>query len=220
MALDRLVHISELEIAQWAAAALTRFAPGVGVLASFALLLNSAPYSVGDAGFDAFRDDPDADVQVVVRQGASDLLLVFTGVGGRAGMALPLAHRWFGTLGVHVVYLRDSCRQAYNDGVRSLGPTYHSTLEGLWRIADGLNARAILTYGNSVGGYGALRFGLDLRARSILAFSAGTCLVPPLVAPEHLEQRRLRAALDLRPFFPGGQSAAKDASCLRGGLRA
>jgi hypothetical protein len=201
VALDRLIVINAHAAAAWAVVALRRLYPDLSLLSRLELLLQTAPGLTGDDPYDAFLDDPLADVQVARRQGASEALLVFAGVGGRVGMPVALAHRWFGQLQVHVVYLRDAHQQAFNEGVRSLGTGYEATLDRLWRLADELNARAILTYGNSVGGYAALRYGLDLRARSIVGFSAATSMTPPLSPLDGLAQRRMRVALDLKPFF-------------------
>ena len=201
MLIDQLVQQAQFDAAARAALELGRRTPGAGVFDSFSLLIGTAPPPTGDAVYDAFRDDPEADVQVVRRLGATRVLLVFTGVGGRIGMPLPLAHRWFGPLQVHIVYLRDLGRQAYNDGVRGLGATYGASLDALWRLTDALNARAILTCGNSVGGYGALRYGLDLRAQAMLAFSTSTSLAPPISPADEVRRRGFRPALDLRPFF-------------------
>ena len=201
VAIDRLIHTQAIAVADWAAAALSRLAPEVALLSRMHLLLRSAPPAMGDAHYDGFQDDPSADLQVIARQGACEVLFAFAGIGGRVGMPLPLAHRWFGRLKVHVVYLRAVNQQAFNEGVRSVGASYEATLDGLWRIVQDLDARAILTYGNSTGGFGALRYGLDLRARSILGFSTGASMVPPLSPLDKLAQRRLRVALDLKPFF-------------------
>ena len=198
---DGLVQRGEFAAAIRAVGELRRIHPNASVFVNLSLLLQAAPPASGDSDYDAFRDDPQADVQIVRRLGAKEVLLVFTGVSGRIGMALALAHRWFGMLGVHVVYLRDIARQAYNSGVCSLGASYEASLDGLWRLTDGLNAHAILTCGNSVGGLGALRHGLDLRARSIIAFSAASSLAPPITPAAELRRRGLRLAIDLKPFF-------------------
>ena len=201
LALDRLVHTQRLDAAGWAAAALVRTFPGAPVFASQELLLREAPLATDDAAYEAFVDDEASDVQVVRRRRAQAVLFVFTGVSGRAGMALPLAHRWFAAIDAHVVYLRDFNHQAFNGGVRSLGPDRRATLEGLWDIIDQLGASVALTCGNSLGGYAALHYGLARRARSILAFSAMTSMVPPLLSREEAGRLRLRSAVDLRPFL-------------------
>ena len=201
VALDGLIHAGCFAAAGWAANELMELRPDVGLLSRLSLLLRSAPPPSGDRAFDEFRDDPAADVQVVRRQGASKVLFVFGGVAGGVGMPLPLAHRWFGQLGLHVIYLRDHKHQGFNEGIVGLGQSYEATLDQLRQLADQLYAQTLLTFGNSVGGYGALRYGLDLRARAMLGFSAATSLVPPLATASRLSQQRISMALDLRPFF-------------------
>jgi pimeloyl-ACP methyl ester carboxylesterase len=201
VAIEALVQADQTEAAAWATDHLKAAAPQVRYFQSMGLLLKAAPGRTGDRTFDEFRDDPSADVQTVQRAGAQGVLLVFTGVGGRAGMPLSIIHRWFGACSLHVIYLRDFKRQAYNHGIIGLGPDYGQTLNHLSAAVDALNTSNIFVYGNSVGGYAALRYGLDLRATSILVFSAVSSLAPPVLPKEELLRRGLRAGPDLKPFF-------------------
>lgn len=209
VALEALARKSELAAAVWGADALTSAYPEVRLFQKLAAYMRSAPEPVGDALYDGFRDDPALDVQVVRRQGATEALFVFTGILGGAGMPITVIHRWFGMLKMHVVYLRDLNRAAYNHGVRSLGPDCHSAFSGLSAVADGLGARAILTYGNSIGGYGALRYGLELGARFVTGFSAITSMAPPLAPIAQLNRRELPVGPDLRPMYVAGRAPAR-----------
>lgn len=115
-------------------------------------------------------DDEAAEVQVV--RGERDVVvLVFTGLADRLVMPLSLFDRYLAALDVSAIYLRDRRRMAYLHGVRGLGRDYDETLASLKQRIEQLGARDIHTLGNSAGGLGAIAYGLDLRAKSILCFA-------------------------------------------------
>jgi hypothetical protein len=201
LSLDLLIQRQQLDAASYAAPRLADAFPGVTYLQRMATILERLPPAGGDQAFANFVDDPKVDFQIWPRVGASTVLFAFTGMFGGLGMPLPLLHRWFGQVGVHVVYLRDSPRQAYNEGIRSLAPDYSGTLDALRRIARDLTASRIVCYGNSSGGYGALRYALDLRAEAVLVFGAMTNLCAEFVSSEAFARYRLNPGPDLRPLY-------------------
>jgi len=74
-----------------------------------------------DERYLSFRDVFAKDVQIVQRENAETVMLVFCGRAQRAGLPLNMLHRWFGKLPVNLVYLRDFRKVYYLAGVASLG---------------------------------------------------------------------------------------------------
>ena len=96
----------------------------------------------------------------------------------RLGLPLPLIHRWLAPLPASLIYLRDLENVYYLNGVRTLGPSREATLTRLRRIIASLNARRIVCYGVSAGGFAALDFGLELGADAVLCMGGMTNVSP------------------------------------------
>jgi hypothetical protein len=101
------------------------------------------------------------------RPGSETALVLFCGAKHRLGMSLPLIHRWLARLGVSLIYLRDFHGLCYLKGVASLGPDLPSTAAALRRTLDGLGAGRAVFLGCSGGGFGALRYALELGGDAI-----------------------------------------------------
>ena len=142
------------------------------------------------------HDDPDKDVQIVHNEVADTVMFCFCGVTHRLGLPITMFQRRVATLPVSTVYLRDFHRLLYVGGIRSLGPDRSAALTGLRAIADDLGARRIICLGTSGGGYGALRFGLELGAETIVSL-AGLVNMDPETQPI-----RKPMAVKLRKTFP------------------
>jgi hypothetical protein len=119
---------------------------------------------------DVFGDE----VQIVRRENAKTVMMVFCGRGHRAGAPLCLLHRWLGRLPVSLVYLRDFRRLYYLAGIESLGQDRVATLASLRSIVSSLGGQRILCYGNSAGVFAALHYGLDLESEAVLCLSGPT----------------------------------------------
>lgn len=104
--------------------------------------------------------------------GARNLLITF---GGNTGYLL-LAPAILDRADCHVLALRDPRRCFAVAGIPGLGATYAQCLESIRLLAAALDAESIFCCGASAGGYPALRYGLDLRACGVLAFSPPTTL--------------------------------------------
>jgi hypothetical protein len=136
------------------------------------------------------------------------VLLIFTGLGQKTALPLELIHPLLTPCGVSLVYLRDRQRLLYLNGIASLGDSYGETLAALGRLLPD-TTRRLLCFGNSAGGYGALRYGLDLGAERVLGMGAPTDLRPDTLAADargravclRLEKRVPEMAVDLRPLF-------------------
>jgi hypothetical protein len=128
------------------------------------------------------RHDPDYAMPdgVLVRptEGATDALIVFTPHDGDFWISINLLHHHLKAFPWHIVYLRDAKGCFHMAGLHGLGDDYPACLTGLNTLLDGLGVQNIYTMGGSVGGYAALRYGLDLKARGVLAFSAASTLEP------------------------------------------
>lgn len=174
LALTELVRRGALADATHAAPFLTAAFPGSVIIGRLAMHLARMPSATGDTVFAAFVGRDDAQVQVVPRTGATTALLAFCGRHGALGMPLQIMHRWFGELGVHVVYLRDTGCGLYVDGLPALAGDRIGTRAALRAITDGLGASRVVCYGNSSGGFAALLYGLELPAGAVLATNAVT----------------------------------------------
>jgi hypothetical protein len=115
-------------------------------------------------------DDEAAEVQTV-RGGRDVVVLVFTGLADRLVMPVPVFDRYLAELDVSAIYLRDRRRMAYFHGIRGLGGDHEQTVEALKGRLQALGAKSVHTLGNSAGGIGALSYGLDLGAASVLGFA-------------------------------------------------
>jgi acyl carrier protein len=145
-----------------------------------------------------FEDDTEKDVQIVARDRAESALLLFCDDGNNLGIPLAAAHLWFGRLNASLVYLRDFQHCYYVRGVSSLGTNYDETLLALRRIIASLGAKRILCCGCSAGVFGALTYGLDLQAETVLCLAGATNLSPAFNALSPLEQK----ASTLQAEFP------------------
>ncbi|WP_102958918.1 hypothetical protein [Mangrovicella endophytica] len=207
VAIDAMVAANRLDAAAHASLLAAAEFPSVVFMRTMALAFSKLPPPVDRAGQDGFSDAKGVDVQIVRRQGSDTVIFAFTGNSDRLGLPLNLIHRWMVPLGVHVVYLRDVQRHFYTSGIASLAPTEAGTVAALRRLAEQLGAKRILTYGNSAGGYAALKYALGLQAERALVFGAPTALemtgelhhLPDLSAEQLPDLRALYAAAPARP---------------------
>ncbi len=95
--------------------------------------------------------------------------VVFFGGNGDRNFTLP--HQLFNRKHVHLIFLRDGQRCFSMCEIERLGPTYETNLSRLKLILSELEATSVYCLGVSAGAYPAIKFGLDLEAQSVLAFS-------------------------------------------------
>ncbi|MBV9634284.1 MAG: hypothetical protein JOZ40_06610 [Methylobacteriaceae bacterium] len=136
------------------------------------------------------------------------VLLAFLGVGHRFWMQIAALHPFLTPHSAHVLYLCDTTWSSYMLGVDSVGSGYQAALAGLRDICRTLaeGEAEIFCYGTSMGGFAALRYGLDLDARKVLAIDAVTTLTGEVgelrVQDERVLSERLGdLALDLKPLY-------------------
>lgn len=125
--------------------------------------------------------------------GADQVILAFSGGDGALWLSRAALHRMLRGLGCHVVYLADVA-----EGFYLRGPDWRDPDELLARlravIAD-LGATRIYCLGQCSGAYGALRYGLDLGAEAILAFSPMTTPTTTAAPGTRARLRQLAAEL-------------------------
>lgn len=78
----------------------------------------------------------------------------------------------------HRIHLRDPGMSWYLQGIEGLGATLPATLDALARRVHALAPTRVMTLGQSMGGYGAIRYGLALGAERIVAIGALSTMAP------------------------------------------
>jgi tetratricopeptide (TPR) repeat protein len=158
--------------------------------------------------------DPERDVLIAEVTGAETAVLVFTANNDGVSMPLPVFDRYLATLDLTAIYLKDFQRLRYLLGIQSLSQDYQGTLAALRDILSRLGVKRLCTIGNCVGGFAAIRYGVELCADRVLTFGTPTYLSPdpltPMEPTRHFMRNRLAAnvpgeMLDLRPFLEARQ---------------
>ena len=96
--------------------------------------------------------------------------------GGNGDRHFPVIPKALLTDRSHLILIKDPSRCFTMCGVPRLGPNYDTNLARLRRILRRLGADEVYCIGFSSGGFSALKFGLDLGARGVLAFGTPTTL--------------------------------------------
>jgi pimeloyl-ACP methyl ester carboxylesterase len=78
----------------------------------------------------------------------------------------------------HRIHLRDPSMSWYLQGIEGLGATLQATIDEVARRAQALAPTRVVTLGQSMGGYGAIRYGLALGAARIVAIGALSTMEP------------------------------------------
>lgn len=198
-AVDEMILGGELELAEYAVRAIHEMRPNLAWGNNLAELFAQIPQHDPDAP--KFVDNSPKALQVVPRAGADTVVLVFCGAENRVGMPLPMLHRWLSRIGVSLIYLRDRSERAYLGGVADAGPDLAATLTGLKALIQDLAVRRVVCYGNSIGGYGALRYGVELGADAVLSMAGIVNLRTRFNAGLHYED----SARKMEATFPGQQ---------------
>jgi hypothetical protein len=135
---------------------------------------------------------------------AEKIVLVFTGPDTRFWAHHVLQFRALKPFGQHILFLQDSRLACYTDGIDGLRRGYENSLEDLRALCSELGNLPIYCMGRSTGGFGALRFGLDLEAQAVLAFSPRTSLaanLEPRADEVYARDMLGERAIDLKPLF-------------------
>ena len=162
--------------------------------------------------------DPERDLLLAEVAGAETAVLVFTANNDGVSMPLPVFDRYLATWDLTALYLKDFKRLRYLLGIQSLSDNYPGTLTALRGILSRLGVKRLCTIGNCVGGFAAIRYGVELSADRILTFGSptylGNDLSTPMEPTRHFMRNRLAAnvpseMLDLRPFLEARQHNAQ-----------
>lgn len=152
-----------------------------GIIGQLERMVFRAPASTAEG--DTVSDfSQDTGILLARREGAKAVIFVFTGYAKQFWVSLQMLHQLLPKAGYHIVYLKDYSDACYLGGISELGGSMRATVAGLRELARSLDATDIYCLGNSIGGYAALRYGLELEAEAVLAFSAATKLDPVLAA--------------------------------------
>ena len=181
--IDNLLDCGYLNVAQHATRLLHAAFPRLAFTGNLCAIFERIPPM--ERPHSALKDDPTKDVQIVAKN-SDVVVLLFCGGNAaeapihpfRLGLPLPLIHRWLARLPASLIYLRDLNNVYFLNGVRTLGPSREASLTHLRRIIASLNARRIVCYGVSAGGFAALDFGLELGADAVLCMAGMTNISP------------------------------------------
>jgi hypothetical protein len=203
-AINGLLHYGKLDAAEYGLSHIRKRFPGVRFVERMSTVFARLPRVGAQLPFD---DDSAKDIQVVAQPGAETVVLLFCGAGDELGLPVAMEHRWHGNLNASLIYLRDFQRCSYLRGVTSLGTNREATLTELRRIVASIGAPRMVCYGASAGVFGALDYGLELKAEAVLGISGATNLTAKFAAYSPWEEgtkvsaEMPNAALDLRPLY-------------------
>lgn len=141
----------------------------------------------------------------IVPGGSDRTVIVCPGRFANVWVSVYLMQRLLEPHGVNVIHVFDSLDIFYLGGIGGMGRDLEATLDILRRLVTNLGTRHLYCFGTSSGGYAALRYGLELGAKEILAFS------PTVFQPRSARWlQRIHAKtgrrfepeeLDLRPLY-------------------
>ncbi|MCW5715738.1 MAG: hypothetical protein KIT43_14595 [Bauldia sp.] len=223
LGLDALIEEGHLADAARATRLLAQAFPKTPWVQTWELVFDRLPPA--DDRREPFRDDPDAAVQLSALPGAPTLVVAFCGVAHRLGPPLSVIHRWLGRLDASILYLRDFRNAGFASGIEPVAANAPDTAAHILSIAREAGARRIATFGNSLGGYAALRYGPLLQADRVLAFIPATTGFADV--PEDRRAEMVRAGwVDIVPLYAqpdaptarvvfGAQNATDRAAALR-----
>jgi pimeloyl-ACP methyl ester carboxylesterase len=194
---DALIDRGELELATFCVRQIHRAWPESIWARTQLFMLERMPAANPRAG--SFADDVASPVQLASRPDAESVILVFCGADQGIGMPLPMLHRWLSQWHVSVIFLRDYGLNGYLRGIEAFAPDFASTVSALRRVLNKLRARRVICYGASIGGYGALRYGLELGAETVICMSGLVNMRPEFNAP----LLYAKASRDLQEKCPG-----------------
>ncbi|MCH8502324.1 MAG: hypothetical protein LAT77_10495 [Aliidiomarina sp.] len=137
------------------------------------------------------------DVVVHKHPTSKKVLLVFCGNAFRVGIPLIVAHQWFGSLNITVIYLFDYSKRFYFHGLQSVGGSFEETIEYLKSLFESVGVSEVYCCGSSAGGYSAIRAALALGAKGALVFSAPTNLTADFLIEHGINQEFLPLVMEL-----------------------
>lgn len=119
----------------------------------------------------------------LVPAGSGKTLVVFSAMDTKLWVSIYLMQRMLAPFGVNVIYLFDPRAAYYIGGIGGAWNGHEQTTALLRRTIESMGTDSVYCFGHSSGGYGALRYGLDLEARAILTLSP---VIRQLTQPQRL----------------------------------
>ncbi len=158
---------------------------------SMALLQQA--FELKDKHTDVLKDlQPDKEMIVSGADRPNGTVLVFSGLGDKLSMPFNVMDVFFAELGLSAIFLRDSQRQLYCNGISQLGDDFETTLNVLKNEISSLGAeKPLYVMGNSAGGFGAIYYATQLNAEACIVFSP-ICSVDIQYLEEVCGDRRAR----------------------------
>ncbi len=114
--------------------------------------------------------------------GSDTTVVAFTGRSRRLGVSMYFMQGLLSEHGVNAVYLFDWSNALFLAGVAGLGRDVPSTVAALSGILAEMGTKRLICLGQSWGGYATIRYGVELGADAIIAFS-------PIVMALRFEER-------------------------------
>ena len=102
------------------------------------------------------------------------LMIAFGGLKGNMGVLPFEFFKLTKGLEVNKIYLRDSKQELYHGGFPGVSESIEETVDFLKQKIDGCGANRVVVFGNSMGGYAAILFGVLIGADAVHAFAPNT----------------------------------------------
>jgi pimeloyl-ACP methyl ester carboxylesterase len=169
-----------------------------------------------------------ADGYAAIPAGSDTTVLCFTGKGSIFGISSYFLRGLLEMHRVNTVFLFDWDEVGYLAGISGLGRSFEESVENLAALCRKLGTRRLVTLGVSLGGYGAMRYGLALGADATLTLAPRlrgvlrekhlkeiSAAVGRELSPAEIDIRRLYAAEARTPltWMVYGADHESDALC-------
>jgi hypothetical protein len=129
-------------------------------------------------------------------------LLVFTGLSDKAMVQIELVDRFCAAAGHSAIYLRDPGRSAYIAGIPALSENFEGSIAALSELLAQHRTKRLLCLGTSIGGFGAIRYGILLKAEKVMGASSPTNITSDFLAGIEDNRGRLMIKRLKRSFTP------------------
>ena len=127
---------------------------------------------------------------------APRLSLAFTGKAMRLDISIYFMQRLLSRFGLNVIYVFDWADAFYYGGVTGLGTNLRQTTRSLRALCRELGSKKVICFGQSTGGYAAIRYGVELKADGVLSFSP---VILPVQKQRWLDHIARKTGVRLQP---------------------
>lgn len=131
---------------------------------------------------------------------SSQLLLVFPGlINDGQGFQLMRVHQALSRFNTSIIYFRDLDIKAYLGGIGQMADSFEGTIQEIRKLQTILNAKRVLTFGTSAGGYASILYGVKLGAEKVISFGGATTISEEFFVNE---TRGAATCARLRKLYP------------------